>query len=111
MKYAVISSLTLTTPAQADTVHNGILAKISGKPTWGKTNIAKGVGQDGKPAHGMEIRFENAPDMQELFQFVKDKMIHLPVLRGKVSIHNCLHDEPGKDKGCVILNEYVREEK
>ena len=111
MKYTVMSSLTFTTPAQADTLHNGFLAKIAGKPTWGKSLITKSTGQDGKPAHGMEIRFENAPDMQELFQFVKDKMIQLPVLKGKVSIHKCLHDTPGEDKGCVILNEYVREEK
>ena len=48
MKYAVMSSLTFTTPSQSDTLHNGILAKITGKPIWGKSLITKSTGLDGK---------------------------------------------------------------
>ncbi len=106
MKYAVISSLTFTTPAQADTLHNGVLAKIAGKPTWGQTNIAKGVDHGGRRNNKKEIRFEKQADMQELFDFVKDRMVLLPVLKGRISKHKCLHDEPGKDKGCVIDEEF-----
>ena len=67
--------------------------------------MAKGIDGEGHLFHGLEIRFENKPDMDELFEFIRDKIDRVPVLKGTVSKHNCPHDE-GTPQSCKIDEEY-----
>ena len=105
MKFAVMSSLTLNTPAQQDNLHNGILSLVTGKLTWGKTRVSKDT-INGKPWHFVEVRFHNKKDMDDLFTHIKARMQLIPVLSGRVSKHNCSHDE--SNIPCIIEEEFVK---
>ena len=103
MKFAVQSNLPLSTPAQQDGFYNAVLVRIAGKPVWGKPNITKGLNMDGKPNHSVEIRFDQEADHLDLFNFIKARMQVIPVLSGRLSRHQCHHDEGNIP--CVIEEE------
>lgn len=108
MKYTILSSLSFSTPSQQDTLHQAILANIAGKPVWGEVRVTKGIGQDGKPNTGVEVRFNNRVDMDNLFSMIKDRMAVIPVLKGKVSKHECYHDGLQALAHCVPEEEYIK---
>ena len=107
MKYAVIASLQFDTPARSDLMSQAIKEKIVGKLTWGAVNVSQGLSDEGKPNTGVEIRFNTEADMNEVYTLIKDRMLKLPVLKGSVSKHPCLHDIGGIP--CVIQEEFVKE--
>ena len=107
MKYCVIANLKMNLPAQVDKLQSDILAHIANKLTWGAVHSTGITGEDGKPAHSLSIRFEHEEDMNILYDFIKDRMIKIPVLGGKVSKHPCPHDIGGVP--CAISEEYVKE--
>lgn len=100
MKYNVSAELYFDTPAKRDTLGNDTVIRIGGKPVWGKTVVNKGQGEDGKPSTGVDVRFNNKADMDDLYDFLKDKMVKVPVLKGVISRHVCTHDELAP-KPCV----------
>ena len=104
MLYCILANLQMETPAKRDTVDNDVKVRIGGKKVCGQTIISKGQDGKGYPTSNIEIRFENRADMEDLFAFIKDRMIRTPVLRGTVSKHDCPHDIGGTS--CVISEEY-----
>ena len=108
MKYAVLANLRFETPTKRDQMSQVIKNKIAGKLLWGVTHIAEGISEDGKPFAGIELRFENKADMNELFALIKDKIATIPVLKGTVSKHDCTHDETSS-KPCIISELYQKE--
>ena len=107
MKYCVLHNLRFETPAKQDAFNKDIKLKIGGKKVWGETIISSG-NVEGYPSHGLEIRFDTEADMNELYEFIAEKMRRIPVLKGKVTAHPCSHDE-GIQKPCIIEKEYRKE--
>ena len=107
MKYCVTHNLRLETPAKQDKMHNDISLRIGGKPVWGKTIVSKGQDEEGYSTNNLIIRFDNEADMDDLFEFIKDKMDKIPVLKGTVTKHNCTHDEK-PFRPCVISGKYEK---
>lgn len=106
MKYAVMSNLVLETPAQQDNFHAGALILIKPGATWEKVIAQKGMSEDKKSAHLIVVRFHEEADADSLFDFIKARMVLIPVLKGRVSKHLCYHDEGGKP--CQIIEEFVK---
>ena len=107
MKYCVTANLIFENPSKNDQMSQAIKEKIVGKLTWGAVNISQGLSDEGKPNTGVEIRFNTEADMNEVYTLIKDRMLKLPVLKGSVSKHPCLHDIGGIP--CVIQEEFVKE--
>ena len=107
MKYAVMANLSFSTPALRDNLDQAIKARILGKPTWGTIGMVKGTDLEGRPSHGLEIRFNNKADKDNLYPFIKSLMDTLPVVKGKVSWHECSHDE-SPPRPCQIAESYER---
>ena len=107
MKYCVMCNLRLETPAKSDTLHDNIQVKIGGKKVWGETINSKGI-EDKYPTNTLEIRFDNEADMDEVYDFIKDKMTKIPVLKGTVSKHYCYHDEVGTNKSCEPIDSFEK---
>ena len=97
MKYAVISSLSFKTDAQRDGLSNELKPKIANKPTWGEVGLSSDIDIDGKPHLSLSIRYDEKPDMADLFDAIKQKISLIPVLKGSVSSHICGHDEQPYD--------------
>jgi len=93
MKYCVMANLAFDTPAKNDTMSLAIKDQIAGKLIWGAVQHSKSVTEDGKPSNNLEIRFDTEADMNELFALIKNKMLKVPVLKGRLSKHPCPHDE------------------
>jgi len=108
MIYAVLANLYFDTPAKQDQLSQFISDKIAGKLIWGSVIRANGFDEFSKPTSNIEIRLENQVDMDELYDLIKDKMIHIPVLKGTVSKHNCFHDGRPLDS-CHIKEEFKKE--
>ena len=106
MKYCVMANLTFETPAKRDTITKEFKNFLVDKLTWGKTKLSEGMDYEGKPSNGIIVRFDNRKDMDDLFALIKGKMDKIPVLKGEVSRHDCLHDEGGK---CEIWERFVKE--
>lgn len=101
MKYCVMSDLRLGTKAKRDKLSDDIAMKSSGRKVWGDTIISRGEDEEGYPTYTLEVRFDNAVDMDEVFNFIKSKLDKIPVLKGSVSKHICSHDEANQP--CHIL--------
>ena len=106
MKYAVIGELSFDTPAKRDTLLTNIKDKLAGKLTWGDVVVAKGLSREGKPNINAVIRFNTEADMNEVFAFIKDRMVKVPVLKGVVSKHFCTHDSTNEP--CIIEEEFSK---
>lgn len=105
MKCCVMATLIFGTSGRRDILDTALKDKIAGKVVWGKPVISAGVDLDGQPSHIFEARFESEVDMVELFDFIKDKIIKIPVLKGRVTKHYCDHDEVIAHS-CEILEEF-----
>ena len=106
MKYCIMASLSFDTPAKRDGLASDIKTFIGAKHTWGETILNSANDEKGKPTHITEVRFQVKANMSDLFIFIKDKMLKIPVLKGTVSKHNCPHDEGGKP--CVLEEEFKK---
>ncbi|MCL0091306.1 hypothetical protein M1N57_00300 [Dehalococcoidales bacterium] len=107
MKYCVMYNLRFETPAQGDKLVDDVKLKISGKGVWAETAVTKGE-EEGYPTRSFAVWFDSEVDMNELFEFVKDRMERIPVLKGsRVSKHFCTHDE-STPQPCVIKEEHSR---
>jgi len=100
MKYAIIANLQFSTPTlnsqMTQAIKDKIIDKFTGailKPVWGEVVMAEGTSEDGKPSSNLTIRFDKEVDMNEVYNLIRDKMIKLPVLKGRISKHLCGHDE------------------
>lgn len=107
MKYSIISNLEFSVPAHQDALHNGVLSLTAGKPNWGEVVVRKTETLEGSRAHQVDIRFHNRLDMDDLFDYIRDRMEHIPVLRGSVSKHVCHHDTDNRP--CTIEEQYTKE--
>ena len=107
MKYAVLAQLSFSTPALRDNLDQAVSARITGKPTWGVVGFSKGIDLESNPSYGIEVRFDNQADMDDLYAFIKGRMDVLPVLKGEVSWHECSHDE-GSPQSCQITESYEK---
>jgi len=107
MKYCVQADLRFETPAKNDQMSQTVKDKLVGKLTWGLVNVSQGLSDDGKPSTGVTVRFDKEADMNELYALIKDRMVQLPVLKGRVSKHLCFHDKENRPP-CVIQEEYVK---
>lgn len=107
MKYCVMHNLSFETPAKRNELEAAIQNNIVGKQTWGAVSMQSGTDEEGHPLHSLAIRFQNRADMDELFTLIKNKLDAIPVLKGKVSKHNCSHDE-GTVHPCQITEEYSK---
>jgi len=105
MKRRVMASLRWETPSKRDTFKNDLSAKLGGISCYDK-KVRHGKDMEGNPRSTVDCRPENAPDADNLFTFIKDKMDSIPVLTGRVTWHNCKHDEGSPFEPCVIQGEY-----
>lgn len=106
MKYAIRSELVVSIPAQQDNLHVGIVASIKPETVWGEPIIKKGQSEDKKPGHQALVRFHRKADGDNLFDYIKARMVLIPVVKGKVTKHLCYHDEGGKP--CEIIEEFEK---
>ena len=79
------------------------------KPCWGEVIVSEGISEDGKPSNNVVIRYNEEADAKELFDMVKDKIVKIPVLSGRISLHLCGHDTVGSNQPCVNWVEFVKE--
>ena len=108
MKYCVMASLRFDTPAKVDQMAQAVKDFIAGKLLWGQAINATGSIIKDYPSNFVEIRFVNEADMNDLFDLIKDRMVKLPVLKGWVSKHPCLHDEECPIS-CILSEKYIKE--
>ena len=109
MKYAILSTLSFDTPAKRDIMSSQLQAFIASRLTWGPTQMASGEDRDGKPSSSVEVRFLSQADANDLYDLIVDRIVHIPVLRGRVSKHNCTHDEVTDEvspQKCVPAEEF-----
>ena len=102
-----MANLRLETPDKRDKLDLDLIAKIGAKPYWSR-EITKGQDEEGKPSHNLQIRFDNRKDSDEVFAFLKEKIVKIPVLKGEISKHDCAHDEPTLIRPCVISEKFVK---
>lgn len=105
-KFAVMANLVLGTPAQQDNLHAGVLGLIKPDATWGETTVQKVQDEQKKPAHVTVVRFNQEADADTLFDYVKARMVLIPVLEGRVTKHLCYHDEANQP--CRVIEEFVK---
>jgi len=115
MKYCVIADLQFSLPTlrsqMTQTLKDKLVDKLTGemlKRIWGSIELTEGVSEGGKPLTSFIVRFDKQEDMEELFALIKDRIVKLPVLKGRVSKHHCPHD--GDSGSCQdTWEEYVKE--
>jgi len=114
-KYCVMASLQFVVPSQWDNLSVEIKDKIIDKltsspkmPIWGDLGLGCGVNEQGNSASSLIVRFDNKADMESVFDFLKDRMVKIPVLKGRVSKHICHHDDDSNTP-CEIWETYVKE--
>jgi len=93
MKYCIQAELKFTTKSKRDDATKEALTKFGLKKVWGETSISEGIDEDGYPTQTLEARFDEEKDTDEVFAYIKDKMIRIPVLGGVITKHPCPHDE------------------
>ena len=92
-KFCAQANLVFDTPAKRDKLHNDLLTKLAYKPTWGEIGIGASTDEDNRPVQSLLVRFEYRADMNAMYEFIKDKIDKIPVLKGSVSHHICGHNE------------------
>lgn len=103
-KYCVQAELKFTTQNKRDDATKEALLKFGLRKVWGETNISAGI-EDGYPTQALTVRFVEEKDMDECYDYIKEKMQRIPVLHGTVSKHICYHDET-PPKPCVVSERY-----
>jgi len=111
MKYCIIANLSFSTPSlnsqMSQAIKDKIIDKITGamlKPVWGEVVLAESI-EEGKPGSNITIRFDKEADMNEVYNLIRDKMVKLPVLSGRISKHLCGHDS---GQPCTNWEEFVK---
>ena len=103
MKYAVQGLLTFNVMAQRNLLRDELINQIANKTVWGEIDLRSGEKED-NPNQSLQIRFNTETNMNEMFDWIKDQMVRIPVLKGVVSKHKCSHDE--NNDPCVILEKF-----
>jgi len=101
----VMADLKWETPSERDTFKDDLATKLGGIPCYDE-NVRYGEDLEGNPQSIFDCRPENNTDANDLFAFIKDKMDSIPVLTGRVTWHDCKHDEGPPFEPCVIEEEY-----
>lgn len=99
MKFCVKANLVFDTPAKRDNLsaelRDKLVDKLTGYPTmpiWGSLLLAATT-EEGKAISTFLARLDNKADRDALFAFLKDRMVKIPVLGGRLASHDCHHDE------------------
>ncbi len=101
MKHALLGNLTFNTSAKRDAVYTKIVTFLSDKPVWGNTTLSKGKDMTtGNPNISIEIRFNQRPHLDEIFDLAKTELNKLTGVTATFSKHVCYHDETPRP--CVI---------
>ena len=89
MKYALQADLSFNTVLKRDAVYTKIETFLSGKPVWGHTSLTKVPDS----SISIEVRFEQRPDLDNIFDLVKTELNKLTGVTATFSKHACSHDE------------------
>jgi len=100
-----MASLNWGTPSGRDEFKNGLSAKLDGIPCYDK-DVSHGEDMEGNPQSAVDCRPEETADADDLYSWIKGKMNTIPALKGKVTIHDCKHDEGPPFESCRIQKEY-----
>lgn len=101
----VIAKLRFDTPAKRDEFKNDIETKLSGVPAYDKKRTHS-VDVDRIRHSVIDVRLENSSDAEDLYRYIKGKMDKIPVLSGRVTVHDCRHDEDSPFTSCQIDSKY-----
>jgi len=88
-------------PSKQETFKNDLSNLLENISCYDK-NVSHGEDMEGNPQSRIDIRPEEKSDGDELFSFIKDKMKKIPVLTGRLYIHDCKHDEGTPFESCQI---------
>ena len=92
--YAYMANLTLNTSAKRDAIYSKIETYLSGKPVWGNSVLTKGTDEEtGNPSIGIEVRFNQKPHLDSLFDLAKTELNKLTGVKATFSRHICYHDD------------------
>ena len=61
---------------------------------------------EGTPRSRIDVRPEEKKDADELFEYTKEKMKKIPALTGRITIHDCRHDEGPPFRPCEIKESF-----
>lgn len=101
----VMADLKWETSGKRGTFKNELATKLSGVPTFDE-NVVHGEDMEGNPHSSVDVRPESDADADDLYEHVKRAMDKTPGLTGRVTIHDCRHDEGPPFEECTINREY-----
>jgi len=101
----VIANLRWETASKRDGFKSNLSTKLDGIPCYDRS-VNHGEDMEGNPTSGVDVRPESDADADDLYSFIKDRMDKIPALTGRVTWHDCKHDEGPPFEPCVVEEKY-----
>jgi len=101
----VMAELKWDSPSKRDTFKTNLAKKLSNIPCHDE-NVVHGEDIEGNPHSSIDVRPESDADADDLYSHVKRAMDNIPGLTGRVTVHDCRHDEGPPFEECTINREY-----
>lgn len=107
MKRRIIADLEWDTPTERDKFKNNIDARLANTRCYDRGE-SHGEDEEGNPVSRVDVRPEKETDADDLYEHIKNKMMKTPGVRGRITIHDCQHDEGPPFEECRIDREYEK---
>jgi len=105
MKRRVIANLKWQTKANRNAFKDDLATKLSSVPAFDE-DVEHGEDMEGNPHSSIDVRPESDADADDLYNYVKGKMDNIPGVTGRVTVHDCRHDEGPPFQPCKPDKEY-----